>query len=77
MAAKLRKTLVFALLSYGAASTILFKYPHLKGRVESSRRDIKAGSKLLAGAHRCGSAEALENTVPAALKALKAGADIL
>jgi len=29
------------------------------------------------GAHRCGSADALENTVPAALKALKSGAEIL
>lgn len=74
----LSKTFGFGLVGYSACSYLLFKFPHLRERPESHRRDIKGFSNeksgVLVGAYRCGSLDALENTAPAAVKAIKSGA---
>ena len=50
---------------------MLFQYPHIStGRTENHRREIKGQSKTLICAHRCGSYDGLENTVPAAVHAI-------
>lgn len=77
MARKAAKTLILSLVAYETASVTLFLYPQLKERPGTARREIMGERKVLVAAHRCGSADALENTTPAALKALKSGADIL
>ena len=79
MPRKTAKTLVLSLVAFETASFTLFLYPQLKERPGTARREILGDHrKILVAAHRCGGADALENTAPAALKALKSGgADVL
>ena len=74
----LYKTLGFGFLGYAGTSIFLFKNPHFKGRAEFTQREIKGQKKLMICAHRLGSYDFLENTVPAAVNSVqKSGAHML
>ena len=72
-----RKLLAYGFVSYASASCLLFYYPHLlHGKPKS--HSILSQLPLTICAHRCGSYDAFENTVPAAvLAATKSGAPMI
>ena len=72
------KTIGYSFLGYSSISLFLFKNPHFKWRPESTQRDIKGQKKLMICAHRLGSYDFLENTVPAAVNSVQnSGAHML